>query len=195
MRHKNNPFLHNIYYHCVSSRKKKDILPHILRNLSITPHYSDARSTILNLKSTYDIVFLDAFTPTKLPTLWSYDFLAQIYKLLNTDGLLVTYTNSVAVRHALHDIGFNVGKIYDNQGKQCGTIASKSPDLILDKLNDYDLGLMLTNAGVYFRDETLNNTSFNIIEEWKARKISLNLPSSSSYIKKHKKIMEEKCTI
>lgn len=190
----NNSFLHNIYYHCVSSRSKTHPKHPKINNFSIKPYFNDARTTIKSLDNAYDIVFLDAFTPAKLPTLWSYDFFNELYRLTNENSLLVTYSNSAAVRHAMCDIGFSVGKIFDKKGRASGTIASHNPDLILNKLDEYDLGLMNTGAGVYYRDPSLSSTGDEILLEHSIRKKDLNLESSSSYIKhfKNKGITNDK---
>lgn len=188
-------FLHNIYYHYVSKRNKRTSKSLKINKIVITPYFNDARKTIKSLKTNYDIVFLDAFTPARLPTLWSLDFFIRLNTLMNDDALLVTYSNSAAVRNAMINAGFYVGKIFDKQKRPSGTIASKNQKLIINKLNDFDLGLLKTNAGVYYKDENLDSSPQAIIEEWETRKKNLNLQSSSSYIKNNKKISEEKCTI
>ena len=118
--------------------------------------------------------------------MWSYDFLKELYRLTSDDAILVTYSNSVAVRHAMCDVGFNVGKIFDKKNRACGTIASKNKNLIINPINEYDLGLMKTGAGVYYRDITLTSSAEDIIKEHAERKKVLNLESSSSYIKRFK---------
>lgn len=188
-------FLHNIYYHYVSNRNKKH-LKYLKNNVfKINTYFEDARKSILDLSGGYDIVFLDAFTPAKLPTLWSLEFFTRLHELMNEKSMLVTYSNSAAVRHAMIEAGFFVGKIFDKHGRACGTVASRSDELIQNKLDDYDKGLMRTNAGVYFRDKNLDSSAEEILREWEERKRSLNLPSSSSFIKKYKKQREDRCLI
>ena len=139
------------------------------------------------LDKQYDIVFLDAFTPAKLPTLWSLEFFIELYRLISKDGILVTYSNSAAVRHAMLESGFYVGKIFDSNNRACGTIASKNKDLIFNKLDEFDIGLIKTNAGVYYKDVNLNSTAEEILFEHSERKKNLSLMSSSQYIKNYKK--------
>ena len=133
------------------------------------------------------MIFLDAFTPAKLPTLWSIQFFQELYTRSCDDGVLVTYSNSAAIRHAMLKCGFYVGKIFDIHNRACGTIASKSKCRISHPLDEYDLGLINTNAGVYYCDTNLNLSSDEILKEHEIRKQSLNLQSSSQYIKQHKK--------
>lgn len=184
---KNNSFLHNIYYHCISTRHKMRYKAPKIKNISFRAYIDDARNTIKTLEGLYDIVFLDAFTPAKLPTLWSLEFFNELYRICSNDSLLITYSNSSAVRHAMTDAGFSVGKLFDKDNRPSGTIASKNKDMIKNKLNDYDLGLMKTNAGIYYRDKNLNASSEEILFEHEERKKNSNLESSSHYIKTHKK--------
>ena len=183
----NNRFLHNIHYHCISSRNKKHLKPLKINKIIFNSYYEDARKSIKLLNGPYDIIFLDAFTPTKLPTLWSYDFFKCLNSLSNDDTILLTYSNSAAVRHAMIDAGFYAGKLFDKEGRCCGTIATHNKNFILNPLDEYDCGLMKTGAGVYYRDKDINLTAAEILEEYAIRKKELNLESSSHYNKFHKR--------
>lgn len=186
LRKRKQAFLHNIYYHCISSRNKKAVKPLRFKNFIITPYFDDARQTIKHLNSGYNIIFLDAFTPSKLPTLWSLEFFKQLYRLAHKDSLLVTYSNSVAVRHAMTEAGFITGKLYDKNNRHCGTIASPDSKMIKITLDEYDKGLMQTRAGIYYRDHNLETPAEKIIENWKHEKETSKLESSSQYIKRYK---------
>ena len=100
--------------------------------------------------------------------------------------MLVTYSNSAAVRHAMLDAGFFVGKLFDKNNRHCGTVASKNCSLIKHPLDDYDLGLINTRAGIYFRDKNLDLTAEEIIENYNSERNNSLLESSSQYIKRHK---------
>lgn len=188
---KNNSFLHNIYYHCISQRHKIPVKHFKFNKIKIKPYFDDARITVQTLKVQYDIIFLDAFTPSKLPTLWSLHFFKELYRLINEDGMLVTYSNSAAVRHAMIDAGFCVGKILDNAGRNSGTVAAKRIELIENKLSDYDIGLLETSAGIYYLDENLEKPAKKILDEHLNRKKHLNLKSSTQYKKDYLQIMEK----
>ena len=45
-----------------------------LGNSKINFYIDDARKSIKKLTEPYDVIFLDAFAPNKLPTLWSVEF-------------------------------------------------------------------------------------------------------------------------
>ncbi len=183
---KNNSFLHNIYYHCISSRTKKPFNGLKIKNFIIKPYFWDARRTVKQLSGKYDIIFLDAFTPSKLPTLWTLEFFNELNRLASQNCILVTYSNSSAVRHAMSDAGFSVGKLFDKNKRHCGTIASVNDNMIKNKLNEYDIGLMHTKAGIYYRDNALISTADEIIAQYKKEKLDSSLQSSSQFIKKYK---------
>jgi len=83
--------------------------------------------------------------------------------------------------------GFCVGKLFDKNNRCCGTMATKNCNLIQNKLDDYDLGLIKTNAGIYYKDKGLCCSVQEILDEHELRRKQLNLESSSHYIKTHKK--------
>lgn len=188
---KQKAFLHNTYYHCISQRHKMPVKHFKFNKIKIKPYFDDARITVRTLKVQYDIIFLDAFTPSKLPTLWSLHFFKELYRLIKEDGMLVTYSNSAAVRHAMIDAGFCVGKILDNAGRNSGTVAAKRIELIENKLSDYDIGLLETSAGIYYLDENLEKPANKILDEHLNRKNHLNLKSSTQYKKDYLQIMEK----
>ena len=132
-------------------------------------------------------MFLDAFTPAKCPALWTVDFFKLLFKHLNENGMVLTYSNSAAIRNAFLNAGFFVGKIYNPQMKKyTGTIAVKNKSLIKHELSEYDLGLLKTRAGIFYRDENLTDLNEAIIERHKKEVDESDLISSSKYIKSFK---------
>ena len=90
--------------------------------------------------------------------------------------------------------GFFVGKTLDKNNRPSGTVASKNANFIEHPLDEFDLGLMSTNAGVTFNDPKLNWDAEKILDYYNLKKSRLNLQSSSSYIKSHKRKEEFPCT-
>ena len=177
-------FLHNIYYHHLSRRYKNVDFKTAQSLFKLSFFVDDARKTIVKLNKEYDCIYLDAFTYTKAPQLWSSEFIAELYKRLSPDGLLLTYSNSVQVRNTLIENGFFVGKIYDSKNnKFIGTIASKDKSKIKYPLTNYELGLCATKAGIPYHDPNLSFESKDILalREYEYRHSSLM--SSSKYIK------------
>lgn len=136
-------FLHNIYYRHVSRSYKK--VKNLIENhkIDLNFHTNDARAFIQTSNYVYDFIFLDAFTPSKCPSLWTIEFMQELYKRLNHNGMILTYSNSAAIRNAFFNAGFNVGKIYDKTLKKfVGTIAVKNSDHIEYPLDEQDLALI-----------------------------------------------------
>lgn len=177
-------FLHNIYYRYISTSYKKAVKYLKLNDLSIDTKIGDARDVLKTDTNLYDYVFLDAFTPAKCPCLWTVEFFELLNTHINENGMLLTYSNSAAVRNAMIQAGFWVGKIYDKENdKYIGTIATKKLELIKNGLSEYDLGLINTKAGIPYRDENLTALNEAIIAAHDKEVSESRLQSSSKYIK------------
>ena len=182
-------FLHNIYYKYISSSYKNAVNALKLLDFNFDLEIDDARQIVKNDSTLYNYVFLDAFTPAKCPCLWTTDFFKELYRLLHEDGMILTYSNSAAVRNAFINAGFYVGKIFsESLNKFTGSIAVKNKSLIKYELSEYDLGLLKTKAGIFYRDENLNLANESILLRHQKDVENSNLISSSKYIKMHKSI-------
>lgn len=181
-------FLHNIYYRYVSTSYKKASKWLKLNDFNFDLKIEDARKELLSDNNLYNFVFLDAFTPAKCPCLWTVDFFKLLYEHLDKDGMILTYSNSAAVRNAFINAGFFVGKIYTpSSDKFMGTIAVKNKALIKYDLSEYDLSLIKTKAGIFYRDENLNATNEAIIMSHQKDVQNSDLISSSKFIKEYKR--------
>lgn len=181
-------FLHNIYYNYLSKRYKTALKSSIFNKFIFDLKINDARKEIITDANKYDLIFLDAFTPAKCPMLWSVDFYKLLFEHLDDDGRILTYSNSATIRNAFINAGFYIGKIYNNtSGKFMGTIATKNKSLIKNDLSEYDLGLLKTKAGVFYRDKNLNGLNDEILATHKREVEFSDLESSSHYIKRMKK--------
>ena len=179
-----NAFLHNIYYKYISIRYKKALNSLNLDGFIFEPERADARISLKNDKNIYNFIFLDAFTPAKCPALWSLEFFKLLYEHLDKNGMILTYSNSAAVRNAMINAGFFAGKIYNPEiNKYTGTIAVKNKSLIKHELSEYDLGLINSKAGIFYRDENLDLSNEAIIAAHKIEVETSNKISSSRFIK------------
>ena len=161
--------LHNIYYSTLSKRYNKVDFKQAESLFNINFFIEDARKSIKRINTQYDCIFLDAFTYTKAPQLWSSEFINALYEHLNENGVLLTYSTSAQIRNTLLENKFYVGKIYnDKTDKFIGTIASKNKSKILYPLNNYEIGLCNTKAGIPYHDPNMsfsNNECFKIHED------------------------------
>lgn len=186
-----NVFLHNIYYRYISTSHKN--ASNTLKNLNLDFNISieDARKVIKNDNNMYNVMFLDAFTPSKCPCLWSLDFFKVLFEHLEPSGLVITYSSSANIRNALLNAGFKLKKIYSkSMNKYSGTAAFKS-DAGLDYLNSeivhdlskFDLGLLKTKAGIFYRDKNLNFSNEEILAAHKNEVENSTLMSTTKYKK------------
>jgi len=200
-------FLHNIYYQYISKRYKLmffddknlpiclnfdeiiDLYKKITESYSINLTFStdDARKMLINNLNTYDIIFLDAFTPSKTPMLWTEEFFNLLYNHLNDDGVLLTYSNSLPVKNAMLKNNFFVGKIFDANGEKIiGTIASKNKNKIIHPLSEIELGAIKTKSGITYHDKNFMLSNSDIINNREIDISQSNLESATKYYKRIK---------
>ncbi len=68
--------------------------------------------------SAVNCIYFDAFSPTVQPELWTKAVFEEMYQLLVTGGILVTYCSKTVVRKAMEAAGFTVTKITGPYGKR-----------------------------------------------------------------------------
>ena len=89
------------------------------------------------------------------------------------------------VRNTLLENNFYVGKIIDEKtGKFIGTIACKEKSLIKYPLNNYELGLCATKAGIPYHDPGLSWSREMILEKREYDFKNSDLLTSTQYIKR-----------
>lgn len=182
-------FLHNIYYQYISKSYKN--MKNLLKNTEIDVKFykEDARCFVKTTSNKYNFIYLDAFTPAKCPILWTIQFIKELYNILEDDGMILTYSNSAAIRNAFIQNGFAVGKTYDKSiNKFVGTVAVKNTNLIEHELNEKDINLINSKAGICFKDETLSLDNSIIIKNREYEIEHSNLATSSSVLKGHKDV-------
>ena len=67
---------------------------------------------------TFDLIYHDAFAPTKQPIFWQKDFLEKIALAAKPNAVLVTYCAQGAFRRALLEVGFTVERLPGPPGKR-----------------------------------------------------------------------------
>jgi len=140
----------------------------------------DARQTISQVPAKWaDAIFLDPFSPPHCPQLWTIEFIQLLANCLKSDGYLVTYSSSAAVRAAMLSAGLQIGAIAPIGRKSPSTIAA-FPPTALPPISKTEADFLKTRAAIPYRDRTLQNTASEIINLRKAEQnISALAPSSS----------------
>lgn len=90
----------------------------------ITVEITDARVAMRELDGEWDVCYQDAFSPTANPLLWTREYFADVGRLIRRNGIVTTYSISLATRLALYENGFSV---YLNRGEgyRGATVASR----------------------------------------------------------------------
>lgn len=85
----------------------------------LTPH-----SSLLTLK--FDIIYQDAFSPAKNPTLWTREWFADLNAVSQNDAILTTYSIAATTRMGLHESDWSQ-YYYNTPNTLRSLIASPSP--------------------------------------------------------------------
>lgn len=182
----NNSNLHNIYYNYISNSMMCYKQNYTYNNKTINFLIGDARKTIQTLDKKYDIVFLDAFSSQKDPTLWTIDFLSAIKEKMHTNSMLLTYSKSTPFRNALLNLGYFVGKTFIDDDDM-GTVASFNKNNIINPLTEFDLDLCKTRSGIVYKDCNFSLSSDEILKNRENEQNTSNLISHTQFLKKYKK--------
>ena len=89
-------------------RKCKSDIVEWLRNAQCTMHNAQL----------FDVVYFDAFSPDAQPELWTEEVFRNVYALMKTGGVLMTYCAKGDVRRAMLAAGFRVEKLQGPPGKR-----------------------------------------------------------------------------
>ncbi|MBY0402646.1 MAG: hypothetical protein K2X66_02015, partial [Cyanobacteria bacterium] len=147
--------------------------------------WGDLRSQIqrLNLQNNLntpfvDAIFHDAFSPRKIPELWSQDLFNEYIKLLNPGGVLTTYSVSKPVRQGLHNAGF---KLFDTQKlgtKKGGTLAVSCLETLTQdpSLIPVDIESLLRECVEPYRDRSLCLSTPEIHQNRNAKMLQKRTP-------------------
>jgi tRNA U34 5-methylaminomethyl-2-thiouridine-forming methyltransferase MnmC len=194
-------FAHKIYYRTQNDpiqkgariRLELDTSP-----ISIEFIYDDVRACLPQLtEGSLDAIFHDAFSPTKQPELWTPELFQQYYRLLDKPhGVVHTYSQASHVRAALRQAGFQLYKsalvVTDGYPKP-GTLGALEERPEQPDLDDFEVAIMDTRAGIPFRDNASLSKSREDIEAARIEEqADYNGPSTSSIHRRYKKTVTHK---
>jgi tRNA U34 5-methylaminomethyl-2-thiouridine-forming methyltransferase MnmC len=148
--------------------------------------FGDARQTIERViarEFTADAIFLDPFSPTACPQLWTLEFIDRVAKCCASDGIIATYSCASAVRTALVAAGLFVGDTSPVGRKSPGTIASFAAAQ-LTPLSQQELEHLSTRAAIPYRDPTLSDSMAKIIIRRELEQDDCGLETTSQWKKR-----------
>ncbi|MEI6891386.1 MAG: TIGR01212 family radical SAM protein [Pontiella sp.] len=152
---------------------------HLSNQSSIAMHWGDARHTLSKCNpSTYDLVFLDAFSTQRNAELWTVDFFKKIKRVMKPNAVLLTYCAALPVRAGLMEAGFYVGETEPVGRQRGGTLAAlREIDLEIPLSEQEGQMIRETTRGLPYRDpygvrtnkEILRNRQEDILIQKKSR--------------------------
>ena len=159
--------------------------------------WGDAREKINIIPSSikFDLIYLDGFSPQKCPQVWTIEFLSKVTEKLNSQGYLITYSSSAAVRKTLRNLGLEIFTIKPCFNEKTfwsqGTVAiaklyknKLKTNFNLEKLSVMEEEHLLTKASIPYRDQNLNSSKDDIIKKRLNEQLSSNLLSTKKWRKK-----------
>lgn len=94
-------------------------------NIKFTLLLGDAKERVQKLRTKFDIVLFDPFSPKSCPNLWTQDVFSRLYELMSEYSILTTYSCAKKVREAMKKAGFEV--------KDGPVIGRRAPSTIAEK--------------------------------------------------------------
>jgi len=159
--------------------------------------WGDAREKIKIIPSSikFDLIYLDGFSPQKCPQLWTVEFLSKVSEKLNSQGYLITYSSSAAVRKTLRNLGLDIFTIKPSLNNKTfwsqGTVGISKfdknkfkPYFNFEKLSLMEEEHLLTKASIPYRDQDLNSSKDNIIKKRLDEQLLSNLLSTNKWREK-----------
>ena len=159
--------------------------------------WGDAREKINIIPSSlkFDLIYLDGFSPQKCPQVWTIEFLSKVTEKLNSQGYLITYSSSAAVRKTLRNLGLEIFTIKPRFNNRTlwsqGTVAISKfdknkfkPNLTFEKLSLMEEEHLLTKASIPYRDKDLNSSKDYIIKNRLDEQLLSNLLYTNTWREK-----------
>ncbi len=101
-------------------------------NVKLSVFRGDAVKFIQTLDCNFfDIVYQDAFSPSKNHLLWDKNHFLSLYRILSDRGVITTYSSSQDIRNIAQRYGFNVFNMKFANFKN-GTLFTKNIDIVND---------------------------------------------------------------
>jgi len=95
-----------------------DKMIEISPNFKILKMKVDLLTCQLNDVPLFDLVYFDAFAPSKQPEMWTADILSKVSNCVSIGGIFVTYCAKGSVRRTLTENGFIMERIPGPKGKK-----------------------------------------------------------------------------
>jgi tRNA U34 5-methylaminomethyl-2-thiouridine-forming methyltransferase MnmC len=102
-----------------------DISVHITQYFKLVKYNLDLLNIPAGAFEEIDIIYFDAFSPSKQSDLWTTEQFTKLNQVLKPDGALVTYSAAGLVKNALRESGFSIKRLQGPPGKHHMVVAKK----------------------------------------------------------------------
>ncbi len=89
----------------------------ISENFMLTKKQTDILDKNIEFPTNFDIIYFDAFAPSKQPEMWNAQLFKKLYLSLSDKGILVSYASAGVVKQALRTAGFKIKRLPGPKGK------------------------------------------------------------------------------
>ncbi len=100
----------------------------ISENVFFSKIKADILNNETNLPNNVDIIYFDAFAPSKQIEMWNVNLFSRLYKALSNEGILTTYASAGVVKQSLKQAGFSIKRLAGPKGKFHMILAYKTID-------------------------------------------------------------------
>ncbi len=73
---------------------------------------------VFNSDQTFNLIYFDAFSPSEQPELWTVEIFSKLYNLLESNGVLVTYSSQGQMKRNMKQVGFKLQPLKGALGKR-----------------------------------------------------------------------------
>ncbi len=157
--------------------------------------WGDARSQLLKLPGgeAFDLVLMDAFSPSHCPELWSEEFLLGLAQRLAPGGRLLTYSRAAAIRSSLRRAGLELRSLLPAPGQRrewsSGTLAVRptADDVVSahgpgwKPFSAMEHDHLTTRASIPYRDPSGTASAAMIHQRRRQEQAQCGLRSTSSW--------------
>ncbi|WP_423792481.1 MnmC family methyltransferase [Methanocaldococcus indicus] len=153
---------------------------------NITVNVVDAREFIKSKRLEYDVIFHDAFSPKRDPTLYTLNFLNNLYKSMKKNSVLLSYSSSIPFRAGLVESNFYITEEKSIGRKRGITLAYKNYNEGRINLVDERVIALSINSIPYIgneKEEIIKNRE-KLKEKLKDKLIKMNKYISTKRIKR-----------
>lgn len=124
----------------------------------------------------FNTVFYDPFSPKVNTEMWTVDLFQILAKIIDDEGVFLTYSGAIPVKVGLMEAGFRIGYVQPVGRRSPSIIASRKGDIPVVP-EDEVKKLLSSELAVPYRDRDFSLTGKEIFENWEKEVKSRQKPA------------------